>query len=185
MGTGPELTRNRWPPTLARSAHLVEETVAHAGDHELRLLENLDQRVVLLEHKREPAALARAVARLAEESVAGDTHGRQHRAERGGAVEHHAQTGADIGRALGRLDEARAARPARQSEQLRLEASLHRVQLRRPTPDAGEGQAGKLVGELDQLVNILWRYPPSTLQHARKLRTQRVIGHLFAPFTVE
>jgi hypothetical protein len=157
-----------------RGAHLVEEAVAHARAGQLRLLENLDDRVVLVQHQPQLPARAGAAARFAAQRLARAAHPWQHGLKGDGAVQHHSNARAHVGGALGRLDEARTARPAREPEQLRLQAHLRGVQLRRAPADAVQGEAGQLACELDQVVQFFGRHPSAIFQHARQLLAQRL-----------
>lgn len=97
----------------SQGAHLVEEAVAHARAGELRLFEDLDERVVLVQHQRQLTARTHAVARLAAQRLARAAHPWQQGPKGGRAIQHHPDARADVGGTLGRLNEARAARPAR------------------------------------------------------------------------
>ena len=85
-------------------------------------------------------ARAGALARVAEQRAARPADGGQSRAEGDGGVEHRGRPLAHLGGALGRLDEARRARAAREAQKLRLEPDLHRTKLRRPPADGVEAQ---------------------------------------------
>ena len=85
-------------------------------------------------------ARAGALARVAEQRAARPADGGQSRAEGDGGGEHRGRPLAHLGGALGRLDEARRARAAREAQKLRLEPDLHRTKLRRPPADGVEAQ---------------------------------------------